>query len=61
MFYKECAEEKGIYTPISTLAQKLDLTLLNNELVLKNRNSTPSGRKIREHFRPKIHKSQISA
>ena len=52
---------KELYTSISTLAQKLALTLLKNELILKNRNSTPLGRKIRKHFRPKIHKSRISA
>ena len=54
-------ELKELYTSISTLAQKLASTLLNNELILKILNSTPFGQKIRKHFRPKIHKSQISA
>ena len=51
---------KELYTSISTLAQKLVLTLLNNEFVLKILISTPFGRKIRERFRLKNHKSQIS-
>ena len=51
---------KELYTSISTLAQKLVLTLLNNEFILKNQISTPFGRKIRERFRLKNHKSQIS-
>ena len=42
------------------LAQKLVLTLLNNEFILKILISTPFGRKIRERFRLKNHKSQIS-
>lgn len=50
-----------LYTSISTLAQKLVLTLLNNEFILKILNSTPFGRKIRKHFRPKNHKSRFSA
>ena len=32
---------KELYTSMSTLAQKLVLTLLNNELILKILNSTP--------------------
>ena len=51
---------KELYSSISTLAQKLVLTLLNNEFTLKILNSTPFGRKIRKHFRPKNHKSHIS-
>ena len=52
---------KELYTSISTLAQTLVLTLLNNEFILKILNSTPFGRKIRKHFRPKNHKSRFSA
>ena len=51
---------KELYTSILTLAQKLVLTLLNNEFILKIQISTPFGRKIRERFRLKNHKSQIS-
>ena len=40
---------------------RIDYTLLNNEFILKILNSTPFGRKIRKHFRPKNHKSQFSA
>ena len=52
---------KELYTSISTLAQKLVFTLLNNEFISKILNSTPFGRKIRKHFRPKNHKSRFSA
>ena len=52
---------KELYTSISTLAQKLVLTLLNNEFTLEILISTPFGRKIRERFRLKKHKSQISS
>ena len=52
---------KELYTSISTLAQTLVLTLPNNEFILKILNSTPFGRKIRKHFRPKNHKSRFSA
>ena len=50
---------KGIlwtYISISAMAQKLVLTLLNNEFVFKILNSTPFRLKIRKHFRPKNHK-----
>ena len=47
---------KELYTSISTLAQKLVLTLLNNEFILKILNSIPFGRKIRKHFRSKTPK-----
>ena len=40
---------KELYTSISTLAQKLVLTLLNNECEIKILNLTPFGRKIRKH------------
>ena len=46
---------KELYTSISTLAQKLVLTLLNNEFILKILISTPFGRKIRKRFRLKNH------
>ena len=52
---------KELYTSISTLAQTLVLTLPNNEFILKIMNSTPFGRKIRKHFRPKNRKSRFSA
>ena len=52
---------KELYTSISTLAQKLVLTFLNNEFISKIRNSTPFGRKIRKQFRLKNHKSKIFA
>ena len=52
---------KELYTSISTLAQKLVFTFLNNKFILKILNSTPFGRKIRKHFRPKNPKSQFSA
>ena len=58
--YKRLFNLKELYTSISTLAQKLVLTLLNNEFILKIQISTPFGRKIRERFRLKKHKSQIS-
>ena len=51
---------KELYTSISTLAQKLVLTLLDNEFILKILISTPFGQKIRKRFRLKNHKSQIS-
>ena len=51
---------KELYTSISTLAQKLVLTPLNNEFIVKIQISTLFGRKIRERFRLKNHKSQIS-
>ena len=52
---------KELYISVSTLAQKLVLALLNIELVFKVLNSTPFRRKIRKHFQPKNHKSQIFA
>ena len=51
---------KELYISILTLTQKLVLTLLNNEFILEILISTPFGRKIRERFRLKNHKSQIS-
>ena len=50
-----------LYTSISTLAQKLVLTLVNNELILEKSKFNPVRWKIRKHFRSEIHKSQISA
>ena len=50
---------KELYTSMSTLAQKLVLTLLNHEFISKILNSTPFGRKICKHFRPKNHKKSI--
>ena len=50
---------KELYTSISTLAQKLALTLHNNEFILKILISTSFGRKIRERFQLKNLKSQI--
>lgn len=51
---------KELYTLIPTFAQKLVLTILNNEFIFKNLNLTPFGRKIHKHFRPKIHKVNFS-
>ena len=52
---------KELYTSISTLAQKVGLTFLNNKFILKILNSTPFGRKIRKHFRTKNHKDRFFA
>ena len=52
---------KELYTSISTLAQKLVLTLLNDEFVLEILNSTPFRLKIRKYFRPKKEKGQFWA
>ena len=52
---------KELYTSISTLAQTLVLTILNNEFILKILNSTPFGQKIRKHFRPKNARSTLKA
>ena len=46
-------KEVQIYTLKSTLAQRLVLTLLNNEFVLKILNYTTFRLKICEYFRPK--------
>ena len=48
------AKDTYIHT-LSTLAQKLVLTLLNNEFILKILISSSFGRKIRERFRLKSH------
>ena len=56
VFFISIDNLKELYTSISTLAQTLVLTLLNNEFILKILNSTPFGRKIRKRFRPKEHK-----
>ena len=61
VFFISIDNLKELYTSISTLAQTLVLTLLNNEFTLKILNSTPFGQKIRKHFRPKNHNSQIFA
>ena len=52
---------KELYTSISTLAQKLVLTLLNNEFILEILISTLFRQKIREHFRLKNHKVKFPA
>ena len=57
---KEIIALKELYTSILSLAQKLVLILLNNEFKSKILISTPFGRKIRERFRLKNHKSKIS-
>ena len=52
---------KELYTSISTLAQKLVLTLLNNEFILKILNFNPVRTKNPQIFSLKNHKSQLFA
>ena len=63
ILYKNIPREilKELYTSETTLAQKIVLTLLNNEFKLKIWNTTSFMLKNPPEFLKKIHKNQFSA